>query len=73
VTETLTLISHIRIQVTSTAAGHFTADILRFRADLAASSACSLPLIPISLEIQIKITVFGEFDNWLYSVINFYT
>jgi len=45
-----------------------TADILRLRADLAASSACSLSLIPIMLELELKITVFPEFDNWLYSV-----
>jgi len=44
-------------------AGHFTADILRLRADSAASSASSLPLIPVWLGIQIRIMVFPEFDN----------
>ena len=46
-------------------AGHFTADILRLRADLAASSPSSLPLIPVWLGIHIRIMIFPEFDNWL--------
>jgi len=45
-------------------AGHFTADIFRLRADLAASSARSLPLVPIWLGIQIKMMVLPELDKW---------
>ena len=43
-------------------AGHFTTDIFKLRADLAALLACSLPLIPIWLGIQTRMIVLPELE-----------